>query len=85
MPNSNNVIRTSIIEYIISNHVSPYDAKTIPLDQSLVELGVLDSYGVIELVSFLESNWSIKIADAEITREKLGSINKMAALIQSKL
>jgi acyl carrier protein len=82
---SSDSIRASIIEYILKNHVSPYEAATIPLDESLVELEVLDSYGVIELVAFLESNWTIKILDEEITREKMGSINKMVSLILSKL
>lgn len=78
-------IRRQIIEYVVANHMSPYDLATMPLDESLVELGVLDSYGVIELVSFLEATWSISIADSEITRETMGSINKMVSLIRSKL
>ena len=84
MSRADDSIRNQIVDYILRSHVSPYDATTIPLDQSLVELGVLDSYGVVELVSFLESNWSITIADSEITREKMGSINKMVSLIQGK-
>ena len=78
-------IRASLIEYILKNHVSPYDAANIPLDESLVELDVLDSYGVIELVSFIESNWAIKVLDEEITRDKMGSINKMVSLVLSKI
>ena len=85
MPITDDSIRHEIIEYVLANHMSPYDKATMPLDESLVELGVLDSYGVIELVSFLEATWSITIADSEITRETMGSINKMVSLIRSKL
>lgn len=74
-----------IVDYVLTNHISEYTLDTIPLDQSLVELGVMDSYGVVELVSFLESRWGIRIADAEITREKMGSIHKMAGLVLGKL
>jgi acyl carrier protein len=78
-------ITDAIIEYVLANHVSPYKQDTLPRDQSLLELGVLDSYGIVELVAFLESNWSIRILDAEITREKMGSIEKMARLVAEKL
>ena len=82
---SANTIRNAIIDHVLSNFVCPFTKETIPLDQSLVEIGVLDSYGMVELVSFLETNWSLAILDSEITREKMGSINKMVALVREKL
>jgi acyl carrier protein len=78
-------IRAVIVDYVISNFPSEYSDETLPLDQSLVELGVVDSFGVVELVTFLEENWSITIEDEDITRETMGSIIKMAALIQRRL
>lgn len=78
-------IGTVLIDYVLDNHVCSFDKDSIPLDESLLELGVLDSYGVVELVSFMETAWSIAIEDAEITKAKMGSINKMVALIQEKL
>ena len=78
-------IRAAIIEYVITNFIGPFTAETMPLDESLVELEVIDSYGVVELVAYLEETWSIAIADEEITREKMGSVNKMVALVQEKL
>ena len=82
---SADAVRDAIIDHVLSNYVCPFTKETIPLDQSLVELGVFDSYGMIELVSFLETNWSLTILDSEITREKIGSINKMVALAREKL
>ena len=70
--------------YIVMNHPSVYGLETLPQEESLVELGVLDSYGVIELVEFIEETWSCRIEDEEISREKMGSIRKMAVLIASK-
>lgn len=57
----------------------------LPLDQSLVELGIMDSFGIIELVVFIEQNFDIKIHDSELTKEKFGGLNKMAKLIGEKL
>ncbi len=80
MPKLENV-RDDIIEFVLTNFVTDFVRGSLPLDKSLVELGVLDSYAVVELVSFLEERWSISIPDADITREKMGSIVKMANLV----
>ena len=77
-------IKREIIEYLKSGNPIISELKRIPLDQSLVELGYLDSFGVVELVSFIEKNFNVVINDDEITKEKFGSINKMTNLIENK-
>ena len=76
--------KNEIVEYVLQNYPSEFTAEDMPLENSLVEAGILDSYGMVELVSFLESNWLITIEDHEINRESLGSINKMALLVSKK-
>lgn len=82
--NDEKTVQNAIIEYVLDNHITSYTKESIPMDESLVELGVIDSYGVVELVDYLERNWTISIEDSEITREKMGSINKMTTLVLSK-
>ena len=77
-------ITNKIVQHILNNFPSQFDAKTLPMNESLYELGLLDSMGVIELVEFLENEFNIRIEDEEITYEKMGSINKMTELIISK-
>ena len=55
------------------------------MDKSLLELGLLDSFGVVELVEHLEEKYEISIEDTELTKEKFGSITKMANLTLEKL
>jgi acyl carrier protein len=74
-----------LLDYIYTTNPVAEERKPLPLDESLYELGVLDSFGVVELVSFIETHWSIQILDSEITKEKFGGVNKMAALIEEKL
>jgi acyl carrier protein len=71
-----------LVDYILSQHPSKYSVDTLPRDQSLLELEVLDSAGVIEFIVFAESTWKIEISDEDITKERMGSLNKMAALVQ---
>lgn len=60
-------------------------SQKIPLDKSLMELGYLDSFGIIELVTFLEKKFKVTIEDKEITKEIFGSINKMSKLVVKKI
>ncbi len=78
-------VRNEIIQYLKTGNPLIAKLKEIPLDESLVELELMDSFGVVDIVTFLENKYSITIEDSEITKEKFGSINKMSALIVEKL
>jgi acyl carrier protein len=79
-------IADRIAAYVIETKEPPdYDLNSLPRDRSLIELGILDSYGVIELVEFLEETWSVQILDEDLTKERMGSIAKMAQLVTQKL
>lgn len=78
-------IKTSIVTYLCSGNPLLAELDSIPLDESLVELGYMDSFGVIDIVTYLEGAYSVQILDEEITKDKFGSINKMATLIEQKL
>ena len=84
LPNRDS-IRAAIVSYVLENHLSDHSADTLPQDESLLRLGILDSAGVIELIFFLETQWSITIDDSETTHEKMGSVNKMITLVLEKL
>ena len=79
-----NEVRETIVKYLQSGNPLFAKLDEIPYDDSLVELGYVDSFGVIDIVTFLEGTYKIQILDEEITKEKFGSINKMIALILSK-
>jgi acyl carrier protein len=74
-----------LVGYVLSQHPSNFTASTLPRNQSLLELGVIDSAAVIELIMFVESNWGIEISDDEITTERMGSLTKLAVLVQEHL
>ena len=61
-------------------------AQTIPLDESLLETGIFDSFGIVELITFVESEFNLEIPEEDISKEKMGSIRRMANYVhQSKL
>ena len=52
---------------------------------SLIEAGVVDSTGVMEVVTFLEESFVIDIADDELVADNLDSVERLAAFVQRKL
>ena len=54
-------------------------------EDSLLEKGIIDSTGVLELVAFIEENYSLKIKDEELIPENLDSIKNISRFIQEKL
>jgi acyl carrier protein len=75
-------ITAALVNYVLTQHPSKFNADTLPRGESLLELEVLDSAGVIEFIVFAESTWGIEISDEDITTERMGSLNRMAALVQ---
>jgi acyl carrier protein len=53
-------------------------------DDSFLEKGIIDSTGVLELVSFLESRYRITVQDQDLVPENLDSINNLVQFIQSQ-
>ena len=52
---------------------------------SFLETGIIDSTGVLELVSFLENEFYFNVADEDLTPDNLDSIEKLVTYIKSKL
>ena len=53
-------------------------------DDSFLEMGIIDSTGVLELVAFLESHHQFTIEDDELVPENLDSINNLTKFIERK-
>ena len=85
MSTTNKEIEKDLIRYLKNGNPILSNMKNISMDESLVELGYIDSFGIIDLVTYFENKWKIKIENEEITKEQLGSINKMVNLINTKL
>lgn len=50
----------------------------------ILELGILDSSGVLNLITWYESHYSIDLEDDEIIMENLGTIEKMVHYVFKK-
>ena len=56
----------------------------IAVDASFLETGVIDSTGVLELVTFVEDEFSIDVVDDDLRPENLDSIERLVEFIERK-
>jgi acyl carrier protein len=76
---------TKIRSFIAENFLFREDKASIADDESLLEAGLIDSTGVLELVGFLETEFKIRMEDAEIVPANLDSLKAIVAYVNGKL
>ena len=72
-----------IREFIVENFLFGEDGG-LKDNSSFLEEGIVDSTGIMQLVSFIQEQYLIVIEDEELTPENLDSIQKVANFIQEK-
>ena len=77
-------IRAELTEFIVTNYLFG-DVSRAPRDEdALVDEGIIDSTGVLELIEFLESHFGIEVSEAEARPQNLGSISGLTEFVMSK-
>ncbi|MGI5950222.1 MAG: acyl carrier protein [Brooklawnia sp.] len=77
-------VRTQILDFVIENFLFG-DASAAPSDdESLLESGILDSTGILELIQFLESEFGIEVADQDTVPENLGSVANLTRYVGAR-
>ncbi len=83
MPSSSSVKET-VMNFIRENFIMGRSDVVLDDKISLIDSGVMDSTGVLELVEFLESRYSIKIEDEELVPENLETIENIIGFLKTK-
>jgi acyl carrier protein len=76
--------KTDIRAFIIENFLFGDDSQPLSDDLSLIDNDLVDSTGILELVSFLEEHFKIKITDADLVPANLDTIAKITAFVERK-
>lgn len=76
-------IKEQIRQFILTNFYVA-DPDSLGDDTSLLDLAIIDSTGVLEVITYLESEYGISVDDAEIVPENLETITRIAAFVTRK-
>jgi acyl carrier protein len=77
-------IQTTIVDFIKENFIMGRSETQIDVEESLIESGIMDSTGVLELVEFLEATFDIQIEDEELIPENLETIKNIIEYLKTK-
>jgi acyl carrier protein len=72
-------------DFIRENFLFGQTNSTLTDDTSLVESGIIDSTGVLEIIGFLERDLGVKVHDDEIIPQNLDSIRNLTEYVERKL
>jgi len=78
-------IETRIRDFIAENLL--YSEQGYPLEdhESFLEKGVIDSLGVMELVTFVGQAFGVQVDPVEVTPENFDSVDQLAGYVRRKL
>jgi acyl carrier protein len=72
------------VRQFITGHFSQARTRALSDDDALLESGIVDSLGVLDIVTFIESEFGVTVADEDLVREHFGSIARIAAYVEGK-
>ena len=77
-------VQEELRKFIINNFLFGQEEFALNPEDSFIETGVIDSTGILELVTFIEDKYSFRIEDEEMLPENLDSLERVGNFIIRK-
>jgi acyl carrier protein len=77
------MVRDGVRRFIV-DELNFEDRDVLTDDYPLIENQVIDSLGIFQIVTWLESEFGIAISDEELVPTNFGTIGGIARLVESK-
>lgn len=77
-------IKSQVRLYIFDNFIMSGDSGDLKDGDSFMERHILDSTGFIELITFLEQAFGVRVEDDEMVPENLDSLNNIENFLRKK-
>lgn len=72
-------IQNELLDFITRSFM--VERNEIDLDKSMIDEGIIDSFGLIEIATFLENEFNITITEDKMTRANFGSVHKIVDFV----
>jgi len=76
--------KSEIRNFIVENFLYGQDDNFTD-DVSFLEKGIIDSTGVLELVTFVEDKFGIAVEDEELIPDNFDSLTKLSSFVSNKM
>jgi acyl carrier protein len=79
---NDNELRKIVLDYVKSEYLDEDDDTEIGPDSPLISSGIVDSFSMVSLKTFLERKYKISIPDAKATPEAFDTVNRILKLVK---
>ena len=73
-------IKHKLIEFLCINFIVEEDE--IDMNESLIDQGIIDSFGLVEIAAYLEKDLGQPIRQEQMIRENFGSVNNIVRFME---
>jgi acyl carrier protein len=81
---TNSAVAAKIRDYLSENFLFSDEGFDYADDASFLELGIIDSFGFVELLAFVNEEFGITVADEELLPDNFDSVEKLTSFIGRK-
>lgn len=85
MANDRVSIEQDLRQFLADNFILDDGGAGLGSDDSLTETGVLDSMGVLELITFIEEQYGFAVPDEDTLPENLDSVTRLVDYVERRL
>jgi acyl carrier protein len=78
------VVENAVSAFIIDNFLFGDTSAAPAADLPLVQSGLVDSTGILEIVAFLETRFGVQTADEDLAVDNFGSISTIVKFVLAK-
>ena len=76
--------QNTIKGFIVDTLLVASDRTDVGADEPLTSSGLIDSLGMLRLITFLEEHFKMEIGDGEVGEENFGTLSRLAAFVDRK-
>lgn len=73
-------IKDRLLDFITTSFM--VERHEIDLDKSMIDEGIIDSFGLIEIATFMEREFGMKVREEQMIRSNFGSVNRIVEFIK---
>jgi len=73
-----------LTKFILHEIAVEHGKESLEPDENLLTQGLIDSIGILKLVSFIESHFGIKVENEDIVPENFETLNDMSRFVEKK-
>jgi acyl carrier protein len=78
-------MHNQVRRFLLENYLFTTDDNLLDNNDSLLQKGIVDSTGMMELIHFIEESFHVRVEDEEMIPENLDSVNAIVSYVSGKL